>query len=95
MTCFFIITDSGGVQEEAPSLSKPVLVTRNDTERHEAVEMGCVRLVGSKKHNLIKYAQKLIDDRDFYLSMSCDSNPYGDGSASQEIVRVLGDYKFV
>ena len=95
MECFFIITDSGGIQEEAPSLSKPVLVTRNETEREEAVEMGCVMLVGNKKSTLIKYAQRLIDDPDFYSSMSSGVNPYGDGNASHEIVRVLGDRKFV
>lgn len=95
MECFFIITDSGGIQEEAPSLSKPVLVTRNETEREEAVEMGCVMLVGNKKSTLIKYAQRLIDDADFYSSMTSGVNPYGDGNASQEIVRVLGAKKFV
>lgn len=95
MECYFIITDSGGIQEEAPSLSKPVLVTRNETERHEAVEMGCVILVGNEKGNLIKYAQKLLDDANFNLSMSSGVNPYGNGKASNKIIRVLEENKFV
>ena len=86
---FFIITDSGGVQEEAPSLGKPVLVMRNTTERSEALEAGTVRLVGTDKNLIIEQAQLLISNRKSYENMSKASNPYGDGSASVKIVSYL------
>ena len=81
-----IITDSGGVQEEAPSLGKPVLVMRNTTERPEAVKAGTVLLVGTDKDRIVTEAQKLIDDEAFYLQMSHLHNPYGDGKACARIV---------
>ena len=81
-----IITDSGGVQEEAPSLGKPVLVMRNTTERPEAVKAGTVLLVGTDKEKIVAEAQKLIDDEAFYLQMSHLHNPYGDGNACSKIV---------
>ena len=83
---YFIITDSGGVQEEAPSLGKPVLVMRDKTERPEALAAGTVKLVGTDTERIIKEAQKLIDDPQAYDTMSKASNPYGDGEACQKIV---------
>jgi UDP-N-acetylglucosamine 2-epimerase (non-hydrolysing) len=83
---YFIITDSGGIQEEAPSLGKPVLVTRDTTERPEAVAFGTVKLVGTSTSNVVLEAQKLLDDRPEYLKMSESHNPYGDGNASKKIV---------
>ena len=88
---YLIITDSGGIQEEAPSLGKPVLVMRNTTERPEAVEAGTVKLVGTDRKKIIKETQKLLDDKEYYNKMSKSHNPYGDGKASQEIVRFLKD----
>ncbi|MCW0222595.1 UDP-N-acetylglucosamine 2-epimerase (non-hydrolyzing) [Campylobacter lari] len=87
--CYFIITDSGGVQEEAPSLGKPVLVMRETTERPEAIEAGTVKLVGTCKSSIIKAAQELIDDEDEYKKMSKASNPYGDGKACEKILEIL------
>ncbi|UPT77175.1 UDP-N-acetylglucosamine 2-epimerase (non-hydrolyzing) [Sulfurovum sp. XGS-02] len=83
---YFIITDSGGVQEEAPSLGKPVLVMRDTTERPEAVEAGTVKLVGTNKETIITEAQKLLDDEDAYNTMAKAHNPYGDGKACERIV---------
>ena len=81
-----ILTDSGGVQEEAPSLAKPVLVMRDTTERPEAVEAGTVRLVGANKNKIIKNINLLLDNNEEYKKMSFAHNPYGDGKASQRIV---------
>lgn len=86
---YFIITDSGGVQEEAPSLGKPVLVMRDTTERPEALEAGTVKLVGTNKEKIVKEAQKLIDDTIAYKKMSLSHNPYGDGKACKKIVEFL------
>ena len=83
---YFIITDSGGVQEEAPSLGKPVLVMRNTTERPEAVEAGTVKLVGTNYEAIVNESQKFLDDEKEYNKMSKAHNPYGDGSASKRIV---------
>jgi len=83
---YFIITDSGGVQEEAPSLGKPVLVMRDTTERPEALEAGTVKLVGTNKDIIIKEAQKLLGDKQEYNKMSKAHNPYGDGKACEKIV---------
>lgn len=83
---YFIITDSGGVQEEAPSLGKPVLVMRDTTERPEAVDSGTVKLVGTNITLITREAQKLLDDESEYEKMSKAHNPYGDGFASQRIV---------
>ena len=90
---YFIITDSGGVQEEAPSLGKPVLVMRDTTERPEAVEAGTVKLVGTDKELIAKEAQKLIDDKIEYEKMSKAHNPYGDGKACEQIVEFLIETK--
>lgn len=87
-----IITDSGGVQEEAPSLGKPVLVMRDTTERPEAVDAGTVRLVGTDAQRILAEANRLLDDPTAYAEMSRAHNPYGDGKASERIVRrVKGD----
>lgn len=84
-----IITDSGGVQEEAPSLGKPVLVTRDTTERPEAVEAGTVELVGTDTERLVTRANRLLDDRAAYDAMSFAHNPYGDGKAAARILESL------
>ena len=86
---FFILTDSGGIQEEAPSLGKPVLVMREVTERPEAIEAGTARLVGSKKESIVREAQKLLDEPEEYRKMASKKNPYGDGKASERIVDLL------
>ncbi|QKF91979.1 non-hydrolyzing UDP-N-acetylglucosamine 2-epimerase [Campylobacter sp. CCUG 57310] len=90
---YFVITDSGGIQEEAPSLGKPVLVTRDTTERPEALESGTVRLVGTDKENIIFESQKLLDDRNAYEVMSKSYNPYGDGKACSKIVEFIKNIK--
>ncbi len=84
-----IITDSGGVQEEAPSLGKPVLVMRDTTERPEAVEAGTVLLVGTDKERIAIQAKRLLNDKEAYASMSKLHNPYGDGKAAKRIVDYL------
>ena len=83
---YLIITDSGGVQEEAPSLGKPVLVMRNTTERPEAVEAGTVLLVGTDPKKIVDEANSLLNDDDAYKKMSALHNPYGDGKACERIV---------
>jgi len=90
----FIITDSGGVQEEAPSLGKPVLLLRDTTERPEALASGTVKLVGTDTDIIIKEAQKLIDNKLAYEKMSKAHNPYGDGKASQRIVDFISEKQF-
>ena len=84
-----IITDSGGVQEEAPGLGKPVLVMRNTTERPEAVEAGTVILVGTNKKLIISEALSLLNDKNKFEKMSQTHNPYGDGTASEKIVNYI------
>jgi UDP-N-acetylglucosamine 2-epimerase (non-hydrolysing) len=86
---YFVITDSGGVQEEAPSLGKPVLVMRDTTERPEALEAGTVKLVGTDKSTIIKEAQELLDNPLSYEKMAKAHNPYGDGNACKKIVDFL------
>lgn len=90
---YFIITDSGGVQEEAPSLGKPVLVMRDTTERPEAVDAGTVKLVGTNPDSIITEAQKLLDDENEYEKMSKAHNPYGDGKACKRIVSFIKETK--
>lgn len=87
--CYMVLTDSGGMQEEAPSLGKPVLVLRNTTERPEAVEAGTVLLVGTDKKAVLEETRKLLDDRRHYRKMSEAANPYGDGMASRRIVQAI------
>ena len=84
-----IITDSGGVQEEAPSLGKPVLVMRETTERPEAVAAGTVKLVGTSRDEIVRQCERLLTDPDAYLAMSRAHNPYGDGQAVARIVNTL------
>ena len=86
---YMIITDSGGMQEEAPSLGKPVLVVRKETERPEAVEAGTVRLAGVEEDNIYNMAKQLLVSKEAYDKMALASNPYGDGKASERIVDVL------
>ena len=86
---YFIITDSGGVQEEAPSLGKPVLVMRDTTERPEALDAGTVKLVGTDTQLIVKEAQELIDNQESYEYMSKASNPYGDGHACEKVIEFL------
>ena len=84
-----VMTDSGGIQEEAPGLGKPVLVMRDTTERPEAVKAGTVRLVGTDKNKIIEEVSVLLEDKEVYDSMSKATNPYGDGKASERIVNVF------
>lgn len=86
---YLIISDSGGIQEEAPSLGKPVLVLRDKTERPEAVEAGTVKLVGTSEGCIVDAATELLDDADRYLAMTRVHNPYGDGHACEAIVSAL------
>ena len=86
---YIIITDSGGIQEEAPSLGKPVLVMRDVTERPEAVEAGTAKLVGTNTERILSEAGHLLDDKNAYMEMSTAHNPYGDGTASKQILEIL------
>ena len=90
---YLIITDSGGVQEEAPSLGKPVLVMRDTTERPEAVDAGTVILVGTDKNMIVKEALSLLSDTNRYNQMSALHNPYGDGKACERIVNFMRNLK--
>lgn len=89
---YFIMTDSGGVQEEAPALGKPVLVLRNETERPEAVDHGVVRLVGTNEETIIAKAQRLLDDEVAWREMARGVSPYGDGHAASRIVGKLKEH---
>ncbi len=86
---YLIITDSGGIQEEAPSLGKPVLVTRTTTERPEAIEEGTVILVGTDSNRIIEETEKLLNNPEYYNGMSMLHNPYGDGKATERIVNFI------
>lgn len=88
--CYFVLTDSGGIQEEAPVLGKPVLVLRETTERPEAVEAGTVKLVGTAPHTIIKETNLLLRDAREYEKMAKAVNPYGDGKAAARILLFLG-----
>lgn len=87
--CHLILTDSGGIQEEAPSLGKPVLVMRDTTERPEAVKAGTVALVGTDESSIVRHVSRLLDETDIWQAMSLSINPYGDGTASEKIIRHL------
>lgn len=91
--CFMVMTDSGGLQEEAPSLAKPVIVLRCETERPEAVKAGTVVVAGNEKEKILKIATNLIENKKAYNKMAHAANPYGDGNASKRIVEALG-YEF-
>ena len=86
---YFILTDSGGIQEEAPSLGKPVLVLRNETERPEAVEAGTVKIVGTDMESILNHSITLLANKEEYSKMANAINPYGDGTASKQIVDIL------
>lgn len=88
---FLILTDSGGVQEEAPHLGKPVIVLRETTERPEAIDAGCSFLVGTSKEKILKKAYELLDDSEYYKKVSKIANPFGDGHASEQIIQALRD----
>lgn len=90
--CHFILTDSGGIQEEAPSLGKPVLVMRTNTERPEAVEAGAARLVGTTTEGIVAGARELMDAPDRYQAMAGARNPFGDGLAAAKIVETIEQY---
>ena len=87
--CYLIMSDSGGVQEEAPSLGKPVLVLRDTTERPEGIEAGTLKLVGTNEENIYKEVKTLLTNKDEYNKMSKAANPYGDGHASERIVDAI------
>lgn len=88
-TAYLIISDSGGVQEEAPALGRPVLVTRETTERPEAIASGTARLVGTDSRRIVAEASRLLDDAAAYDAMACARNPFGDGTASVRIAQML------
>ena len=89
MKSYIIITDSGGIQEEAPSLAKPVLDMRENIERPEAISAGTVKLVGTDVETIVKEVDLLINDVSAYNKMSRAHNPYGDGNASKRIVKKI------
>ena len=84
-----ILTDSGGIQEEAPSLGKPVIVTRDVTERTEGIDAGTAKLVGTNADIIIENVTTLLTDRDAYNTISKTTNPYGDGTTSQKVLECL------
>jgi UDP-N-acetylglucosamine 2-epimerase (non-hydrolysing) len=89
---YLILTDSGGVQEEAPALDKPVLVMREVTERPEAVSAGAARLVGVDPHIIVSAVTSLLTDSNLYRKMASAPNPYGDGQAAERIVALLTEW---
>ena len=86
---YFVMTDSGGIQEEAPSLNKPVLVLRDETERLEGVKAGTLRLIGTNTNNIYREASRLLTDKNYYNKIAKIKNPYGDGLASKRIVKFI------
>lgn len=86
---YFVLTDSGGLQEEAPSLGKPVLVLRNETERPEAIDAGTVKIAGVNRDVIFKMTDELLNDKEEYDKMAKAVNPYGDGKASERIVKAI------
>lgn len=91
-SAYLVLSDSGGVQEEAPALGTPVLVLRNETERQEAIEHGMVKLVGTDPDHITHSVQRLLDDPDAYAGMIKDASPYGDGQAAGRIIQVLTEH---
>ena len=92
MRSTLILTDSGGVQEEAPSLGKPVLVMRDTTERPEALKAGTVKLVGTNRRLIVEEVSRLLTDAKYYAKMAEAVNPYGDGKACERICKGIQDY---
>ena len=86
---YLILTDSGGIQEEAPSLGKPVLVMRENTERPEALKAGTVKLIGTKSEDIVNNVNTLLINEKTYQRMSESHNPYGDGESSSKILEIL------
>ena len=84
-----VMTDSGGIQEEAPALAKPVLVLRKETERPEAVAAGTVKIAGVEKDDIVRLAKELLDSEDAYNKLAHAANPYGDGEASRRPVEAI------
>ena len=89
---YFILTDSGGIQEEAPALGKPVLVLRDTTERPEGIKAGTLKLVGTNEETIYQTTKRLLDSKEEYMKMAKATNPYGDGFASKRIVDAIIDY---
>jgi UDP-N-acetylglucosamine 2-epimerase (non-hydrolysing) len=89
--CAIVLTDSGGVQEEAPSLGKPVLVMRETTERPEGVAAGTAKLVGTDKDRIVSEIFNLLDDSEAYAAMSRAHNPFGDGNSGERIARIIAN----
>ena len=89
---YIILTDSGGIQEEAPSLGKPVLVMREVTERPEALEAGTIRLVGTNRQLIVDEAARFLDDAEYYANNQRIANPYGDGTACPQICSVIDKF---
>jgi UDP-N-acetylglucosamine 2-epimerase (non-hydrolysing) len=87
--CALVLTDSGGIQEEAPAYRKPVLVLRDTTERPEGVTAGVARLVGTSCEAIVREASRLLDNEEAYAAMAGGANPYGDGHAAERILQVL------
>ena len=85
------MTDSGGIQEEAPTLGKPVLIVRETTERQEVLEVGCARLVGTSQEAILAGLRALFDDRELYGAMSTVRSPFGDGHAAERIAQAIED----
>ncbi|KJJ84958.1 UDP-N-acetylglucosamine 2-epimerase [Candidatus Omnitrophus magneticus] len=90
---YLILTDSGGIQEEAPSFNKPVLIMRDVTERSEGIKAGCARLVGVKTDDIVSNTLQLLDDKTVYIKMSRAKNPYGDGMSAKKITNILLESK--
>jgi UDP-N-acetylglucosamine 2-epimerase (non-hydrolysing) len=87
--CFLVLTDSGGIQEEAPTFRKPVLVLRRVTERPEASEFGLARIIGMSREGIVRETERLLTDKEAYLDMSAEGNPYGDGRAAERILEAI------
>jgi UDP-N-acetylglucosamine 2-epimerase (non-hydrolysing) len=90
--CYLVLTDSGGIQEEAPSMGEPVLVLRETTERPEAIQAGTVKLVGTNQNEIVREANLLLRDHNEYQKMANAVNPYGDGKAAERILQALRRY---
>jgi UDP-N-acetylglucosamine 2-epimerase (non-hydrolysing) len=90
--CYLLLTDSGGLQEEAPSLGKPVLVLRETTERPEAIDAGTAKLVGTNPTQIVATASQLLGDAGAYQAMATAINPFGDGHAAERIVQIVANY---
>lgn len=90
--CYLLLTDSGGLQEEAPALGKPVLVLRETTERPEAIEAGTAKLVGTDPKNIANFASELLSNQKAYQQMATAVNPFGDGHAAERILKIVQDY---